>query len=193
MAKRRPLKPAVRRLHLLPDTDGEIRAVAEGLEELLLVCRSDDPNEDPELFPDPGDAVTRPAIDVGAEAVGRIAVALRAADDAPTPRMLAPDGHYELVPLRRVELDDEDLERMGGAVRELERATLPAGDELVAEYLREGGAPWSPPSPLPRGVADPAQEVVARAGASTAYSRCQTTPTRSTSLSTSLTTTETGW
>lgn len=46
-------------------------------------------------------------------------------------------GSYELVPIRRVPVDPDDLDALGSAVAELGQALLPAGDETIAETLAE--------------------------------------------------------
>jgi len=142
--------------HLIPDTDGDLLHTSGVIEELLIALdQADDGPVDPERW------ITPLAIARGRDAIGNINVAIGRAERAGAPRLLAPDGHFELVPLHRVPLEEDDLAAYALAVTMLGQSLLPGGDEVTADTLRHSDDLWAPRR-LPPGV-DPAHEIVARA------------------------------
>lgn len=123
------------RLVAVPDTDGELLALLGALEEILI---SVDPFED-----DPEDWHS-PASPLGdgraLEALQRVISELADAERSPAPRPLAPDGRFELVPVRFLTLDGADLAVMAQAIAALGQATLPSAHEFVADVLAEHAA-----------------------------------------------------
>jgi hypothetical protein len=71
------------------------------------------------------------------EAMPRIWSAVSEAERGDTHKLIASDGRFELVPLRFVELEEAHLAAMSQAVTVLRLVMLPAGDEFVADVLRE--------------------------------------------------------
>jgi len=137
------------RLVAIPDTEGDLVDLLEGLEEVLLsLLPAEGDGEDWEPAPGPlGDGSAL-------EALQRVESEVRASERAPVVQPLAPDGRFELIPLRFVRLDPADLATVAGALAELGRATLPAGDELVAEVLSSRAAGGRHPGDRPRPVAE---------------------------------------
>ncbi|HZT66127.1 MAG TPA: hypothetical protein VFA11_10100 [Acidimicrobiales bacterium] len=123
------------RLVAVPDTEGELVYLLEGLEEVLLSLLPAEGDSDDWQPPGPplGDGSALGALQ-------RVGSEVRAAEREPVVQPLAPDGRFELVPLHFVRLDPADLATVGEALAELGRATLPGGDELVAEVLTERAA-----------------------------------------------------
>lgn len=119
----------------VPDTDNELGALLIQLEELLLCLPV--PGDDP----DDWEGWTLPEAPLGngeaLAALRRIVTTLRAAERGPAAQPVAPDGEFELVALRFVTLERSDLALLGRAVTQLGQATLPGGNELVAEVLAE--------------------------------------------------------
>ncbi|MDP9388688.1 MAG: hypothetical protein M3Q48_12445 [Actinomycetota bacterium] len=116
----------------VPDTDGELLALLGVLEQVLtsLGPFDDDPEDWRQLASPLGDCL---ALDALRQVISELA----AAERSPAPQPVAPDGHFELVPLRFLTLDAADLVVIGEAVAALGRATLPGVDEFVAEVLAE--------------------------------------------------------
>lgn len=112
----------------IPDTDGELAAILGHLEDVLLAVQPYDADDEPvpdDLDPD---ALT---------AAQRVIAAVIATERTPATPLYAPDGRFELVPLRFVDLGPADLAALGRAVAALGRATLPAGDELLTQVLAQ--------------------------------------------------------
>lgn len=123
-----------RRLVAVPDPEGELLAVLGVLEEILLslVPHPNDPKEwDPPDSP-LGDGTALAAIQ-------NVAAAVANAERSPAPQLITPDGGFELVTLRFVEVDGADIAVIAQALAALDRATLPAGDEFVGDSLRGYG------------------------------------------------------
>jgi hypothetical protein len=125
------------RIAAIPDTDGELLSLLRVLEEVMssLIRFDDDPEEwDPPAGPlGDGSAV---------EALGRVAVSVAAAERAPATQPVAPDGRFELIPLRFVTLSQADMALVATALADLGRANL-RGDELVADTLADFARQWS--------------------------------------------------
>lgn len=103
---------------LIPDLDDELTVALERIEELLIpfgLWEDDDDPDDPVELPAPL------ADRVALAAVHRIQAAVyptqgeRAA--ARTGRLLGPDGVYEHVPLRLVDVDQADVDTLSAAAR----------------------------------------------------------------------------
>jgi hypothetical protein len=120
------------RLVAVPDTDGELLALLGVLEQVLtsLGPFDDDPEDSRPPASPLGDGL---ALD----ALRRVISGLATAERSPAPQPVAPDGRFELVPLRFLTLDAADLVVIAEAVAGLGRATLPGVDEFVAEVLAE--------------------------------------------------------
>lgn len=115
------------RLVAVPDTDGELYALLSNLEEILIALL---PGEDEE--PWGLRALDGPARD----AAGELVVAVARAERAEAAMPLAPDGLFELVPLRFVTIDETALADVGEALVTIGRALLPGGDLDIAEIVR---------------------------------------------------------
>jgi hypothetical protein len=120
------------RLVAIPDTDGELVLWLDRLEELLIT-----------LSPLPGDPEDwePPAPPLGdgsaLAALQRLSVAVHAAERTEPPALIAPNGRFELVPLRFVRVDPADIARVADGLAALGRATLAGGDQLVADALAD--------------------------------------------------------
>ncbi|HVA41929.1 MAG TPA: hypothetical protein VNF50_00435 [Acidimicrobiales bacterium] len=123
------------RLVAVPDTEGELGTLLEDLEEVLLALLPGDGRlEDDDPLPAPlGDGTAL-------EALRRIESEVLPAERVPAVSPLAPDGHFELVPLRFVRLDPADLATLAEALAALGLATLPGRNELVGDVLDERAA-----------------------------------------------------
>ena len=123
------------RLVTVPDTDGDLLMLLGVLEDILISLVPFD--HDPEDWSPPasplGDGSTL-------RALRRVISELAAAERTPAPQPIAPDGRFELVPLRFLTLDAADLSVVGEALAAFGRATLPGGDEFVADVLAEHAA-----------------------------------------------------
>jgi hypothetical protein len=114
------------RLVAIPDTDGQLLHLLSRLGEVLVALAMVEPDDLP------------PAVGLGPDAVEAVRRAWSAVDQAeraPTPRLVAADGRFELIPLRFVELREVDLARIAQAVTILRLALQPAGDVVVSEAL----------------------------------------------------------
>lgn len=122
-----------RRLVAVPDTDGELVALLGVLEEILI-----------SLGPLEHEDWHAPASPLGdgraLEALWRAICRLVEAERWPAPQPLAPDGRFELVPVRFLTLDGSDLAVMAQAIAALGQATLPGANEFVADVLAEHAA-----------------------------------------------------
>ena len=110
----------------IPDTDGEIQAALERLEELLGMVAPD------EADPEPPGPVGTDAL----EAVASLASAVRTAESAPAAQPIAPDGHYELVPIAWAHVKSADVAQLGLAVQALGRACASRSDDVVVDVLQ---------------------------------------------------------
>jgi hypothetical protein len=115
---------------LLPDLDNDLTAALTHVEELFLTFAAWE-EEDPEL------ALPAPlAGDVALEAVRRLwgqvapSQGRRAVEAGLTGRQLAPDGRYEHVPLRAVDVEQADVEILAAAARAL-------GDPRAVDAVRD--------------------------------------------------------
>jgi hypothetical protein len=117
-----------RRLVALPDTDGELAFLLGRLEEVLFALAPFDTDDEA-----PPDALGAVAL----EAAQHIRAAVQAAERRPTAQLFAPGGTFEMIPVRVVDLDENDLASVGAAVAALGAALLPAGDEFTAEVLSD--------------------------------------------------------
>ena len=125
---------------LLPDLDDELTHALGQLEELLLTLAAwEDGPDAPVALPAP--LADRQAL----QALERVAAVVtptqtRAETTAPPGcgRLLGPDGHYEHMPLRLVEVDEQDLAVLAAAAAVLGRelATRPHGE--LAEAMEAG-------------------------------------------------------
>lgn len=125
---------------LLPDLDDELTHALRQLEELLLTLALWEDGPDAPL------ALPAPLADRQAlQALERVAAVVtptqtRAEATAPPGcgRLLGPDGHYEHMPLRLVEVDEQDLAVLAAAAAVLGRelATRPHGE--LAEAMEAG-------------------------------------------------------
>lgn len=128
---------------LVPDTD-ELHVLGQQAEDVLLWLRNSEQDIDSDPDSNPGPDAERwllpePIADGRADdAFGRVLDELREhldvvqhpLPDAGTgrPRLLAPDGRYEHLPLRAVPLDQADLHLLAGAVAVINQAlSLDAG------------------------------------------------------------------
>ena len=119
---------AGRRLVVVPDTGGELAFVLGRLEEVLLALQ-------------PFEAEDAPApADLGREAlvaVEGLVMAVLEAERLPAVELVAPDGEFRLVPLRLVQLGEQQLVVAATALAAVGRALLPGGDAWVAEVLSD--------------------------------------------------------
>lgn len=127
-------------LRLVPDTD-ELYLLWQQAEDVLMWLRNSeadaDPGEERWLLPEP---IADGRAD---EALGRVLDDLREYLDVVQypppengtgrPRLLAPDGRYEHLPLRAVRLDPADLHLLAGAVAVINQALSPAADKQEAD------------------------------------------------------------
>lgn len=123
------------RLVSLPDTDGELLMLLGVLEDILisLIPLEDDPEDwSPPASP-LGDGTALRAL---RRAISELAAAERTLATQP----IAPDGRFELVPVRFLTLHGGDLAVVAEALAALGGATLPGGDEFVADVLAEHAA-----------------------------------------------------
>ena len=120
------------RLVAIPDTDGELVQWLDRLEELLVT-----------LSPLPGDPEDwePPAAPLGdgsaLAALQRLNGVVHDAERTEPPALIAPDGRFELVPLRFVAVDPADIATVANGLAALGRATLAGVDELLADALAE--------------------------------------------------------
>lgn len=118
------INPATRRV-LLPDLEGEMVEMTRPLEEALLALANtvdDGADELPAIF-----------AGSGARAVGELVVAI--ADASPV-TLYGPDGRYQREPLRLVDVDPADIDRLGEVLVELRRVAIETGYRAdIAEYL----------------------------------------------------------
>ena len=122
------------RLVAVPDIDGELLALLGALEEILISVGPFE--DDPEDWHAPASLGDGRAL----EALRRVISELADAERSPAPQPLAPDGRFELVPVRFLTLDGPDLAVMAQAIAALGQATLPGADEFVADVLAEHAA-----------------------------------------------------
>lgn len=105
---------------LIPDLDDELTAALGQIEELLLVFGLWEDEDDPD---DPVELPVPLADRAALAAVNRIQTAVyptqgeRAAAAGATGRLLGPDGRYEHVPLRLVDVDQADVDTLSAAAR----------------------------------------------------------------------------
>lgn len=113
----------------LPYTEGELALVLGRLEELLLSLDPDEDDADGYVLPSP--FAEREASD----AFGRLASYVVGMERGEYVQPLAPDGHYELVPLFFVSLGRKDLTRVLAVAEELAATRTRACDPLVTVAL----------------------------------------------------------
>ena len=120
------------RLVVLPDLDREFTGALVQVEEVLLTLRWQESE-------DPDEAVTHPpalAGGVALQAVRRVFDVVRPTQTDPDtwtgPRVFAPDGRYEHVPLRFLHLRAADIAALGAAAAALGD---PARSEEVTDAL----------------------------------------------------------
>jgi len=160
---------ADRRPAAVPDTDGEVRAALDRLDELLGAVVDDDSRGSPSSA-----GQLTPA---ARQALWRLSRAVSEAERAPVAQPVAPDGRYEFVPLAWVAVERADLVAVGLAVQALGRGVGDDDDEDVtdAEAARLHGLlslPWDDDVALLAGVlAAGAGRVVLDEAAHQAYQR----------------------
>ena len=120
----------------VPDTDGELAMWLGRLEDLLISVTAFDDHADTGWDP-----LAAP-LGNGAALIAhqRILGAVLDAERTPTPVLLAPDGRFELVPIRFITVAPADLNMVAAALAAFGRSTLPGGDELVADALADHAA-----------------------------------------------------
>lgn len=123
---------------LIPDLDDELTVAAERVEELLLTFAGweaedvDQADAEPLVLPAPlADRRALEALRRVWDAVARTQ-GRRAAEAGVTGRMLGPDGRYEHVPLRLVDVDQADVDALSAAARALGD---PRADDDVRDAL----------------------------------------------------------
>lgn len=121
---------ADRRLVAVPDTDGDVRAALNRLDELLGAVIGDGRDE-PSLSPMVDGQLTPAA----RQALWRLSDAVAEAERGPVAQPVAPDGRYELVPLAWAEAERADLVAVGLAVEAVGRAWGASADEDVADVV----------------------------------------------------------
>lgn len=122
------------RRFLAPELDGEVPALTEPVDELLLGL-AEWADDDPADLPA---SLHRPSSD----ALGDIRVALNNAAYRP---LYAPDGRYEHEPLTVIELPAATIATYGSAVGELAHAVHGGGNPTVADAVCEFAAQWHRP------------------------------------------------
>lgn len=111
----------------IPDTDGDVRAALNRLDELLGAVVDDQPGES-------ASSVAAGQLTPAAhQAVRRLSSAVDAAERGAVAQPVAPDDCYELVPLAWAVVERADLVAMGLAVQAIGRAWGLGGDEAVAD------------------------------------------------------------
>jgi len=118
---------ADRRPAAVPDTDGEVRAALDRLDELLGAVVDDDSRGSPSSA-----GQLTPA---ARQALWRLSRAVSEAEHGPVAQPVAPDGRYELVPLAWVAVERADLVAVGLAVQALGRAWGVGDDEEVTDAV----------------------------------------------------------
>lgn len=119
-------------LRIVPDLGEDLLDELAQVEDLLLA-----------LAPRPGEDTT--GLPAGlrdraaADAVGRLAAAIRPTQGFGPPRWLAPDGRYEHTPLRFVHVYAGDVEALAAAAAAL-GAALHRGDDVVVQVLEQFSA-----------------------------------------------------
>jgi hypothetical protein len=124
------------RIVAVPDTDGELAMWLSRLEELLIsVTAFDD---------EPDTGWDRPAAPFGDGAAliarQRILGAVLDAEHAPAAILIAPNGRFELTPVRFITVDPADLAVVAVALATFGRSTLCGVDELVSDALADHAA-----------------------------------------------------
>ena len=119
----------------IPDTDGELVLWLERLEELLISLSplAADPAAWEPPLPPIGDGAALTSLQA-------LLGAVLAAEGAASRALIAPDGRFELIPLRFVTLDRADVARVAAAITALTRASARGGDETVADALADHAA-----------------------------------------------------
>ncbi|HET7486554.1 MAG TPA: hypothetical protein VFJ85_01400 [Acidimicrobiales bacterium] len=120
---------ADRRPVAVPDTDGEVRAALDRLDELLGAVVDDDGLRSPTAA-----GQLTPA---ARQALWRLSRVVSEAERGPVAQPVAPDGRYELVPLAWAAVERADLIAVGLAVQALGRAWGLGDDEDVANAVAE--------------------------------------------------------
>lgn len=100
-----------RRTVALPDLDDELTAAIDVVEQVLLTLRCWDDEPDPPALPAP------PAGGAALAALGRVDDKVSPTQGAAGPRMLGPDGRYEHIPLRFIDVPAGDVQTLAGAAR----------------------------------------------------------------------------
>jgi hypothetical protein len=116
-----------RRLVAIPDNDqGEVTAPLGVLEEVLIALVDHD-----------GEGISSGVLADGSAlaALQRLLVAVVDVERGPAAQPLAPDGRFELIPLRFATMGEADLRLVGEALAVLGRATVGGGEDFVVETL----------------------------------------------------------
>ncbi len=115
------------RLVAIPDVDdGGVSAPLGALEEVLIALVDDEGEGTPGGVLGDGGALA---------ALRRVLFAVLDAERAPAAQPVAPDGHFELVPVRFTRVEATDLGLCSQTLAELGRATLAGGEVFVADTL----------------------------------------------------------
>jgi hypothetical protein len=119
---------------LLPDLDDDLTAVFIDLEETLLSIAAIEDADEPDVLPPPLHG------EVALQAVRRLWEAIyptqgKRAAEAGLGRMLAPDGQYEHMPLRLVDVDLADAETLAQAAT---RLGDPRAEVWITDAMPEG-------------------------------------------------------
>ncbi len=118
---------ADRRPVAIPDIQGEISGALGNLDEMFARAGPD------AEYPEDVTLITEAARD----AVGRLSLAVYKAEEGPLAQPVAPDGHYELVPLAWAHLEAADLIQLGLAVQDMGRAWAARSEDPIVDVLQD--------------------------------------------------------